>query len=84
MLCKFYVLFEGNILTSQMTESEKERDNQWDQVDDFKWLKASESPNWRTMAEEERLADDVWTKIVPGRPGASCEETLAEVGLPGQ
>lgn len=67
-----------------MTEMENASDNQWNQVDDFKWLKASESPNWRPMTEEERLSEEVWTKVVPGRPGADCKDTLTEVGLPGQ
>lgn len=67
-----------------MTETEKAADNQWDKVDDFKWLKASESPNWAVMPEADRLPEDVWTEVVPGRPGASVEETLATVGLPGQ
>lgn len=28
--------------------------NQWDQIDDFKWLKAEKSPNWSIISEEER------------------------------
>jgi hypothetical protein len=28
--------------------------NQWDQIDDFKWLKAEQSPNWRVLPEAER------------------------------
>ena len=67
-----------------MTDAEKTTENQWDQVDDFKWLKADHSPNWTTMSEAERLDDHVWTKVVPGRPGVSVEETLVEVGLPGR
>lgn len=64
-----------------MTEAEESRENQWDQVDDFKWLKAGHSPNWTTLSEEERLTDEVWTKIVPGQPGASVDETLAKLGI---
>ncbi|KZM22582.1 uncharacterized protein EKO05_0009573 [Ascochyta rabiei] len=29
--------------------------NQWDQIDDFKWLKAEQSPNWSILPEEERM-----------------------------
>ncbi|ODA75915.1 hypothetical protein RJ55_08556 [Drechmeria coniospora] len=65
-----------------MTESEGNTENQWDQVDDFKWLKAGHSPNWTVLPDEEVLDADVWTKIVPGQPGASVQETLAKVGLP--
>ena len=28
--------------------------NQWDQIDDFKWLKAEQSPNWSILPEAER------------------------------
>lgn len=65
-----------------MTDAEKSTENQWDQVDDFKWLKAGHSPNWTTLSEAERLGDEVWTKVVPGKPGASVEETLAKVSIP--
>jgi len=65
-----------------ITEAEKSGENQWNQVDDFKWLKASESPHWTTLSEGSRLGEDVWTKIVPGQPGASVKETLAKVGIP--
>jgi len=65
-----------------VTDAEKESENQWDQVDDFKWLKAGHSPNWTILSEEGRLEDEVWTKIVPGQPGVSVDETLTKVGLP--
>jgi len=29
----------------------------WKNVDDFKWLKASQSPNWRLLEEDEYRAD---------------------------
>ena len=66
----------------QVTEAEKETENQWDQVDDFKWLKAGHSPNWTILPEEDRLRDEVWTTVVPGQPGVSVDETLTKVGLP--
>ncbi|PHH85664.1 hypothetical protein CDD83_104 [Cordyceps sp. RAO-2017] len=64
------------------SEAESATENQWDQVDDFKWLKAGHSPNWTTLSEAQMLDDDIWTKTVPGLPGASVEETLRKVGLP--
>ncbi|KAJ4163732.1 hypothetical protein LMH87_005440 [Akanthomyces muscarius] len=64
-----------------MTEADKAAENQWDQVDDFKWLKAGHSPNWTTMSEAQILSDEIWTKVVPGRPGASVDETLAKLGI---
>ncbi|RDA86360.1 hypothetical protein CP532_4338 [Ophiocordyceps camponoti-leonardi (nom. inval.)] len=65
-----------------VTEVESTTENQWDQVDDFKWLKAGHSPNWTTLSEAQALGEEIWTKVVPGMPGASVEETLKKVGLP--
>ncbi|KAG6110704.1 hypothetical protein E4U31_005405 [Claviceps sp. LM219 group G6] len=55
--------------------------NQWNQVDDFKWLKAGQSPNWTTLSSTEVLSDSVWTKMVPGQPGKSVGEILHQVGI---
>lgn len=50
--------------------------NQYDQVDDFKWLKSEHSPNWRVLPTNERIARDVWEKIVPGGPQITLEQIL--------
>lgn len=50
--------------------------NHWDQVDDFKWLKADHSPNWSILPLEERVVDEVWRDIVPGGPGWSLDDVL--------
>ncbi|KAK7937194.1 Tubulin-specific chaperone C [Apiospora aurea] len=55
-------------------------ENQWDRVDDFKWLKAESSPNWRVLPEEARIADDVWQKTVSGSL-TSRKEILRSVGV---
>jgi hypothetical protein len=65
-----------------VTEADKPTENQWDQVDDFKWLKADHSPNWTTLSEEERLGAELWEKVVPGQPGVSVEESLKKLGVP--
>lgn len=65
-----------------MTEADGAVENQWDQVDDFKWLKAGHSPNWTTLSQHQVLPEDIWTHVVPGQPGASVEETLRKVGIP--
>lgn len=64
-----------------MTDQEGREENLWDQVDDFKWLKAEQSPNWTVVPEEERLGEEVWREAVPGRPGAGTEDLLREVGV---
>ncbi|RPB21494.1 TBCC-domain-containing protein, partial [Terfezia boudieri ATCC MYA-4762] len=40
-----------------------ERKNMWDQVDDFKWLRAEHSPNWSVMPVGERVDGRVWQQI---------------------
>ncbi|KAF5136910.1 Tubulin-folding cofactor C [Metarhizium anisopliae] len=65
-------------------EGESSKENQWDQVDDFKWLKAGQSPNWTTLSDAEALDEALWTNVVPGQPGVSVEETLKKVGIPRQ
>jgi hypothetical protein len=65
-----------------MAEAEKSTENQWNQVDDFKWLKAVQSPNWNILSESQRLDENVWKEIVPGQPGTNVTETLSSIGLP--
>ena len=55
--------------------------NQWDQVDDFKWLKSEHSPNWSVLPEEKRLQEDMWTTVVPGGPGVGTEDILRKIGI---
>ena len=50
--------------------------NLWDQVDDFKWLKAESSPNWALMGPEDAVLDDTWRDIMTGGPGWSLEDIL--------
>jgi hypothetical protein len=55
--------------------------NMWDQVDDFKWLKDSPSPNWRVMEEGERIGEEVWKEVLASGEGRGLEDILREVGL---
>jgi len=64
-----------------LAEGEQGAENQWDQVDDFKWLKSEPSPNWQVMKPEDRLAEEVWRDEVPGRPGKGVEDVLEAVGM---
>ncbi len=66
-----------------MTTQETSIQNQWDQVDDFKWLKAEHSPNWSILPDVEILKEEVWTTVVPGGPGIGLEDILRKIGLPG-
>ncbi|ROT35810.1 tubulin binding cofactor C [Sodiomyces alkalinus F11] len=55
--------------------------NQWDQVQDFKWLKSEKSPNWSILPEGERIAEDIWVNVVPGKPGKDLSDILDAVGI---
>ncbi|KAI9743335.1 MAG: hypothetical protein M1818_003181 [Claussenomyces sp. TS43310] len=61
--------------------SEAPATNQWDQVDDFKWLKAEHSPNWSVIPDSERVREDIWTGVVPGGPSTNVNDILRKVGV---
>ena len=61
------------------TENGSKLKNMWDQVDDFKWLKAEASPHWSILPEERRIDERVWKEVVPGQPGVGLEEILKAV-----
>lgn len=67
----------------KMTSADQEIHNQFDQVDDFKWLKSEPSPNWSILDASQRTRDDVWRDVVPGQPGLGPEDVLKAVNLPG-
>ncbi|KAK1498312.1 tubulin binding cofactor C [Colletotrichum tamarilloi] len=68
-------------LTAEKDTTEDPTKNQWDQVDDFKWLKSEPSPNWSILPEEKRLAEEIWTKVVPGERGKDLHDILKAVGV---
>ncbi|KAK5172722.1 uncharacterized protein LTR77_002842 [Saxophila tyrrhenica] len=56
-------------------------ENQWQNVDDFKWLKNEHSPHWNILDEAERIPESVWTGVVPGGPQHGTEDILRAVGV---
>lgn len=46
------------------TDETASRQNMFDQVDDFKWLRAEASPNWRPMGEEEAVTEEAWQEVL--------------------
>ena len=64
------------------TDQDRQLENQWQQVDDFKWLKSESSPNWSTLDMPHRVRDEVWREVVPGGPGLGVEDILKAVKLP--
>jgi hypothetical protein len=60
------------------------RENMWDRIDDFKWLKVEPSPNFRVLGVEERLGEEVWDKVKSAGEGegeGAREEILRAVGV---
>jgi hypothetical protein len=56
--------------------------NQWDKVQDFKWLRSEPSPNWSVLPQEERLGEEVWRGVVPGGgKGKGVGDILQAVGV---
>ena len=66
---------DSTFTLQELALSELQENNQWDQVDDFKWLKATHSPNWSILPPEDSVANEVWRDIVPG-PSWSLEDIL--------
>lgn len=60
----------------QLTDKEKGETNMFNQVDDFKWLKTTASPNWSLLPESEAIPGDVWKKALAGGPGVVIDDTL--------
>ncbi|KAJ0331901.1 hypothetical protein COL5a_002571 [Colletotrichum fioriniae] len=69
------------LLIAEQDTTEDSTKNQWDHVDDFKWLKSEPSPNWSVLAEEARLPEEIWTKVVPGERGKDLHDILKAVGV---
>lgn len=55
--------------------------NQWDQIDDFKWLKAEPSPHFSLLPKADRIQEDVWKNTVPGGHSVSLDDILRAVAV---
>ncbi|KAL1303259.1 hypothetical protein AAFC00_006673 [Neodothiora populina] len=64
-----------------ISKAQTSTENQYDQVDDFKWLRADKSPNWSVLDVEKRVSEHVWRDIVPGKPGLGAADVLAAIGV---
>ncbi|KAI1402462.1 TBCC-domain-containing protein [Hypoxylon fuscum] len=60
---------------------EVKSENQWDQVDDFKWLKSEPSPNWSILPDEKRILAEIWKHSVCGGPSLNTDDILRRVGV---
>lgn len=50
--------------------------NQWDQIDDFKWLKMEPSPHFSILPEAERVSDGVWRDKIMDEKSERWEDLL--------
>ncbi|KXX76764.1 Tubulin-folding cofactor C [Madurella mycetomatis] len=66
---------------SYWTDKEKQETNMWDQVDDFKWLKPTPSPNWTLVSEQDMISDETWKKTLIGNPGLGVDDILKILGV---
>ncbi|KAI0547704.1 tubulin binding cofactor C-domain-containing protein [Xylaria curta] len=67
--------------TFYVNDSTTPETNQWNQVDDFKWLKDTPSPNWSVLAEDEWILDNVWKNTVCGKASMSTDDILRELEI---
>ncbi|KAJ6031105.1 Tubulin binding cofactor C [Penicillium herquei] len=58
-----------------------DHEDQWSQIEDFKWIKPEPSPNWSLLDPSEAIPEEVWTEIVPGGPGWSLDDILRAIKL---
>ncbi|OCL04483.1 TBCC-domain-containing protein [Glonium stellatum] len=64
-----------------ITKEHIQTQNQWSQVDDFKWLKSEPSPHWSVLPPEQKIRDGIWKDVVPGGPGLGVDEILQAVAI---
>lgn len=64
-----------------LTDKQKAETNMYDQVDDFKWLKATPSPNWSVLPDEQAIPEDQWQTILAGKPGGCVDDILQSMGI---
>lgn len=56
-------------------------ENQWDKIDDFRWLKSTTSPNWSILPADAIISENVWTDFIPGGPSIGLDDILRKVGV---
>lgn len=64
-----------------LMEGDGNTENQWERVDDFKWLRNEQSPNWGILEDGQRLKEEVWKNVVPDGSGVGVDEILKAVGV---
>ncbi|KAK3677355.1 hypothetical protein LTR78_002893 [Recurvomyces mirabilis] len=66
-----------------LRDEDRGAENQFAMVDDFKWLRQEQSPNWSLLNMRRRVREEVWKDVVRGGPGLGVDDVLRAVNLPG-
>ncbi|SMR60555.1 unnamed protein product [Zymoseptoria tritici ST99CH_1E4] len=61
-------------------EGDEAKENLWEKVDDFKWLRNEQSPNWSLMDPGARVEETVWKRIMSAERGSAIDDSLKAVG----
>lgn len=64
-----------------MVAEDGQVENMWENVDDFKWLRNEQSPNWDILKAEQRVSGEVWEKVTSGGEHVGTDEVLNAVGV---
>ncbi|GAD99421.1 tubulin-specific chaperone c, putative [Paecilomyces variotii No. 5] len=59
-----------------LDQNQPEASDNWNQVEDFKWIKLEPSPNWSLLDPNDAVPEEVWAEMVPGGPCWSLEDIL--------
>ena len=71
----------GSLTRAQSTSQIASTANQWDQIDDFKWLQSEPSPNYSILQPADRIKEEVWKTVVPGGHDVSLKDVLRAVTI---
>ncbi|KAJ9296868.1 hypothetical protein DTO271G3_5067 [Paecilomyces variotii] len=59
-----------------LDQNQPEATDNWNEVEDFKWIKLEPSPNWSLLDPNDAVPEEVWAEMVPGGPCWSLEDIL--------
>ena len=59
------------------TPNESVHPNLWNQIDDFKWLKAEPSPNWSIQPTEDLVPGETWQQVISGNSRGKLDDLLS-------
>jgi hypothetical protein len=65
----------------QSTPETSSAPNQYDQIDDFKWLKSEPSPHFSLLPPVDYIKEEVWRDTVPGGVNVSLDDILKAVSV---